>query len=286
MNCDLHRPDLDNFVLVYTMGKVGSTAIARSLEKVGIFCRHLQWLTPQTQTFLDTLWTSTAGEFDMLQNRLNVSRCRHALRDPEYASLIKVVTSVRSPVEQILSHYFHSLDLIIDQLRRRRQDASTSTILTNILECADAFMSNPGLGTEALARQLTGDNRDRLCFHWIVNNCLNWFETEFHPFFPAAAAEGFSHEGYMIAGNALIVKFEELATSGQRAIASYVQRPGFELMRDNVGADRATGSMYREVLRTIRFARGFVEHLCESEYTRRFYSEAERDHMLTRWAVS
>ena len=33
----LHRPDVDNFVLVYTMGKVGSTSIARSLADVGIW---------------------------------------------------------------------------------------------------------------------------------------------------------------------------------------------------------------------------------------------------------
>jgi hypothetical protein len=47
----LHRPDLDNFVLVYTMGKVGSTALARSLHATNIYSRHLQWLRPETQGF-------------------------------------------------------------------------------------------------------------------------------------------------------------------------------------------------------------------------------------------
>lgn len=63
----LFRPDLDNFVLVYTMGKVGSTAIARSLGQVGIYYRHLQWLRPETQTFIDKVWEPMADDFALFR---------------------------------------------------------------------------------------------------------------------------------------------------------------------------------------------------------------------------
>jgi hypothetical protein len=282
----LHRPDVDNFVLVYTMGKVGSTSIARSLASVGIFYRHLQWLTPRTQTFLSRLGEVTeADEFSVLQTRLDVNRCLHALRDPEYASLIKVITAVREPIGQILSHYFHGLAVVDAHLRSRGQEPNVETVTANILECVDAYMENRDLSLADLSERVCAADAHRIHFHWLVLNCLTWFESEFLPFFPTPPARGFSEKGYMLAGNALILKFEELPTKGERAIAVYVQRPEFRLTRENVGTDRATGDLYRQVLSTIRFPRSFVAHLADSRFTRQFYNEEERKQMLTRWAA-
>ena len=120
-------------------------------------------------------------------------------------------------------------------------------------------------------------------FSWVVENYLNWFDREFTPFFATEIIGGRQRDGYQIAGNALILKFEELQGAGARAVALYSQRPQFKLLRENVGGDKSYGELYRQVAGAIRFPADFVGHLCESKYVRHFYSEDERRRMLERW---
>jgi len=83
----IDRPDLDNFALVFTMGKVGSTALMRSLEAVNVFCRHIQFLSPEWQLHLDK-FEHHIDPIELALTRLNVRRCYHSLSNPYYASLV------------------------------------------------------------------------------------------------------------------------------------------------------------------------------------------------------
>src|SRR5262245_60558247 len=133
----LHQRDLDNFVLVHTMGKVGSTALVRSLEAVNVFARHLQWLTPETQASFDRSAELTPipdDGFDHLLNRFNVKRANSALTDPKYASLIKVITVIRAPVEQILSYYFHNIATFAWGLEQRGKELNAGNLCESLME--------------------------------------------------------------------------------------------------------------------------------------------------------
>jgi hypothetical protein len=280
-----HRPDLDNFVLVYTMGKVGSTAIVRSLQAVDVFCRHLQWLTPETQAFFDKIGRLGEGSIFRALNRLNRTRAHFALRDREYAELIKVVTAVRAPVELILSHYFHSFALYEPRLKKANHPINAESVVESILDGVRHYLARPDRPLSELTEELSTGNLQTIFFHWTVHNYLTWFDQEFLPFFPSPILGGRVSEGYQLAGNVMIMKFEELATNGERAIAAYAQRPQFKLLRENVGAERANGDLYREVLQTIKFPAAFVDHLCDSTYVRHFYSEQERQAQKERWTA-
>src|SRR5262245_15422502 len=127
-----HSRDIDNFILVYTMGKVGSTALVQSLNAVGLFARHLQWATPETQSFFDRMETvgasSDAELIFNLQNRLNARRAHQALQNREYSSLIKVISVIRAPIEQILSHYFHGISIIEKAFKARRRTVDAASL--------------------------------------------------------------------------------------------------------------------------------------------------------------
>lgn len=277
----LYGMELDNFILVYTMGKVGSTALVRSLMDVNIFPRHLQWLTPETQAFFDKV--TSPNDIEQFLNRLNVSRCRYALGDPEFASLIKVITVIRAPVEQIISHYFHAMDHFGVHLRKRGHEITCSNVSRNILDCVEFYLSHPNLGMPELTEMFCEANWDRILFYWLVFNYLHWIDQEFKPFFPLAhMPDGFT-EGYAIAGNALILKFEDISTKGEQVVAAYAQRPHFKLLRENVGANKHLGELYQQLLNTIRFPREFVDELCDSKYVARFYTEGERREMKSKW---
>jgi hypothetical protein len=279
----LHQPDLDNFILVYTMGKVGSAAIARSLEAAGIFCRHLQWLRPETQAFIGKVGQVKPNLIFNALNRLNWARAHCALRNREYAEIIKVITAVRSPIEQILSLCFQSYELYKWQLKKSNRPVNAESFVETILEGVQYFLARPDRKLSELTDELSIGNLYLIHFCWTVHNYLTWFDQELLPFFQSPIIGGQMTGGYQLAGNVMIVKFEEFGSGGEQAIAAYAQRPEFKLLRVNVGADKAHGDLYSEVLQTIKFPRDFVDHLCDSKYVRHFYSEGERRAQKSRW---
>jgi hypothetical protein len=283
----LHRPDLDDFILVHTMGKVGSMSLMRSLEAVNVYCRHFHWVAAETQAFFDRFEqvspTGTSHWNFFVQNRLNLRRARSALQDPEYASVIKVITAIRAPIDQILSHYFQSFPAHEAMLRVRKLEINADNIRNSIHQGVELYMANPGRTMAELTDELNEDNSERIMFCWLVHNYLHWFDEEFRPFFGVDVLAGKTHEGFQIAGNALILKFETLSTHGERAVSAYAQRPRFKLVRENLGAQGVYGDLYREVAGAIRFPAGFVDLLCASPYVRHFYDEDERRQMQHKW---
>jgi hypothetical protein len=283
----LHRPDLDDFILIHTMGKVGSTAVMRSLEAVNIYCRHGHWASAQTEAFFDRLGqvspTGTARWNFYVQNRLNIRRARSALQDAEYASLIKVITAIRAPIDQILSHYFQSFPVHEAALQSRRLSINVANVRNSMQDGVKLYMANPDRTITELTAELAAHNCDRILFCWLVHNYLHWFDEEFRPFFAVDILASEPHQGSQIAGNALILKFEDLSTAGERAIAAYAQRPRFKLIRDNIGGQKSYGDLYREVASSIKFPADFVDHLCNGRYVRHFYNEAERERMRNQW---
>jgi hypothetical protein len=284
LSSSFHRPDLDNFILVYTMGKVGSTALIRSLEAVNLFCRHLQWLRPETDAYFEKLSKLYGPNsiFVTLQS-LNRARAHSAIRHRDYAEIIKVITAVRAPIEQILSQYFQSFESLYErQIKASNKPISPESVIENILAGVRYFLARPDRTLSDLTDELTIENRFLNYFCWMVYNYLTWFDLELLPFFPSPILGGRLTDGYQLARNVMILKFEELQTDGERAVAAYTQRQ-FRLLRENVGADKAHGDLYREVLRTIKFPRAFVDYLCDSKYVRHFYSEDERQAQKSRW---
>jgi hypothetical protein len=283
----LHRPDLDDFILIHTMGKVGSIAMMRSLEAVDIFCRHGHWAAAATQAFferLEVVSTTRVPRWNFfLQNRINMRRTRSALQDPQYAALIKVIAAIRAPLDQIVSNYFQSFPIQDEMLRLKKLETNAANICRSILQGVERYMDRPDRSIADLTAELDEHNCDTVLFCWLVHNYRNWFDEEFRPFFPVDILAGWTHEGFQIAGNALILKYEELSTHGERAIATYAQRPRFKMIRNNVGAEKSTGDLYREVVSTLKFPADFVDHLCDGPYVRHFYSEEERDAMRRKW---
>ena len=283
----LHRPDIDDFILVHTMGKVGSTAVTRSLENVNVYCRHYHWAAAGTQAFFDRLeQVSPTGQSHWnfyLQNRINMRRARNALLDTEYASLIKVITAIRAPVDQILSHYFQAFPSCEAALTTKKLEINAANVRNNIRAGVELFMAKPDRTIAELTGDINEDNCDRIMVCWLVHNYLHWFDEEFRPFFRTDILAGKPNNGFQIASNVLILKFEELSTHGERALAAYAQRPRLKMIRNNVAAEKRYGELYREITSTMKFPAEFVDHLCNSPYVRHFYSDQERRDMRQKW---
>ena len=278
-----HRNDLDNFILVYTMGKVASTALVRSLEAVGVVCRHLQWMRPETEAFIEKFDQDEPNSIFRALNAFNRARAYCAFRNREYAGLVKVITAIRAPIELILSHTLFGFDVIEWYGGVSGKPVNSQSVIEYILEGVQFYLARPNWTLADLTEKISPNNRHLISFHWAVYNYMTWFDRELLPFFPCSILAGQMTNGYQIAKNVMILKFEELGTNGEQTLAAYAQRPQFKMLKDNVGGDKVYGEIYREVLQTIKFPRAFVDHLCDSKYVRHFYSEDERQAQKQRW---
>lgn len=283
----LHRPDLDDFILIYTMGKVGSMSLLRSLQNVNVYCRHLHWTSAGTEAFFDRLErVSPTGATHwnyFVQNRLNIRRLRAVLQDAEYASVIKVVTAIRAPLDQVLSHYFQALPVWEAALRSKKLDVNAANLGALLADSVAFHMAKPDRTLAELTNELDAGNSEHVMFCWLVHNYEHWFEEQFLPFFKVDILGGRMRDGFQIAGNALILKFEELSGRCERVLAAYAQRPRFKLIRENVGLQKSYGELYREIADTVRFPAAFVDRLCNGPYVRHFYSSEECQAMRHRW---
>jgi hypothetical protein len=283
----LHRHDLDDFILIHTMGKVGSMSVLRSFQNVNIYCRHVHWASAATEAFFDRFEqispTGTSHWNYYLQSRLNMRRLRAALADRDYASLIKVVTAIRAPVDQILSHYFQAMPVWEAALQSRKLDLNVTNLRALMSESVAFHLAKPDRTLAELTQELDAGNSEHIMFCWLVHNYVHWFEEQLLPFFAVDILGGRFRDGFQIAGNALILKFEDLSNHGERVLAAYAKRPRFKLVHENAGTRNAHGELYREMTSATRFPAAFVDRLCDGPYVRHFYGDDERDAMRRRW---
>jgi hypothetical protein len=100
---------------------------------------------------------------------------------------------------------------------------------------------------------------------------------------------GFDQErGYQVMqtkrGRLLLVRQENLGSLPQ-ALAELLGAPAsmFKTERKNVGGEKGTGSLYKEVAAKLRFPRSFVESVYSDPYSTTFYSPQEREKYAARW---
>ena len=268
------------------MGKVGSTALVRSLEAVGIVCRHLQFLQPETEAFFEKIGDHEPNSIFRALNAFNRTRAYCAFRNREYACLVKVITAIRAPIELILSHALFAFDDVNWSTHVFGKPVNVENVMAYISEGVRFYMERPDRTLADLTNEISTKNRDLIFFHWIIYNYLTWFDLELLPFFSSPILGGRVTNGYQIAGNVMILKFEQLTKGGECAIAAYAQRPQFKMLKDNVGEDKRYGEINREVKECIRFPAAFMNHLCNSKYVRHFYNEDERRAQKQRWIGS
>ena len=81
----------------------------------------------------------------------------------------------------------------------------------------------------------------------------------------------------------LILKLEVDDSIKEKAIAEFLDIEDFRLIRANVGQDKDYARTYKDFLRTIRLPEAYVEIMCNSLFTRHFYSDAEIEAVRSKW---
>jgi hypothetical protein len=271
-------------ILVYQMGRVGSSSIRNSLFR----CRD-----PRTRLVL------MSHEFFPIRNR-----------DPE---LPAVDPGDREAVRREMAHdrqVFQQFPLrrkiswlwrkrfyrqrIHDAYVRRGDDLRVITLVRDPAahnvslffqvfdQYAGTTIERSGYGVDDMIRLFL-----ERCVH---TRPLTWLDAElkatlgvdvYRQPFPVDRGHAVVSEGRV---RVLVLRTELDDGAKAQAIARFLDLDRFELVRSNVTADKPHAELYAEFLRRVRLPDSLLDTLYDSKYARHFYSAEERERFRARWS--
>lgn len=270
-------------VLIYQMGKVGSSSVRRSLLR----CRD-----PRTRLVLmfheflpirhrdpsrlqfepehrDTVVAEIAQDDETHRRATTWGRIGRRFREKFYTERIyrnfirrgsraKVITLVRDPIAANVSMFFQLLD-----------------------RYAGSPAGQPPPDTEELVRIFLQ--------RYLHARPLIWFDVEFrtmlgidvyqHPF-PAERGHATLSSGGL---DVLVLQLELDDASKVRAISDFLGIDTFEMTRRNVSSTKDYADEYARFKERVTIPQPLLDRMYESKFARHFYSEADRLSFRRRW---
>jgi hypothetical protein len=254
-------------VLVFQMGKVGSSSVFYSLQRAALSASvyHAHMLTDldEMEAAIRSRYPDASQTLDQIEN----GRMIRDELDSDPNRSWSVITMTRDPIAQNVSAFFQRLPEIAPELA-----APDSPVPSN-------------QEVEALVRAF----EERYGEH---KSPLNWFDDQFTPVFGVdLLAQPFAKErGWDIstAGvhRVLSATMESLDSSGSEAIGSLLGRRSFQLLRRNEGKRKGYSTRYEAFCKAYRPTDDYIERMYDSRMVRHFYTDKAVDEFVARWRSS
>jgi len=230
-------------VLVYQVGKVGSSSIAASLRHAGLTVHQVHRLNPDNiarvkREHLLRGWPTPEADLQTEHLYPQFSRPQVPLR---------VITLVREPIGRNISYYFQNLDKIWNQ--------------------KDAHHKVP---MEKLVRAFQVDYR-------YSDDPLHWFDYEFRPTLEIDVYRyPFNHRlGSQVISSGkhevLILRTDLDDAAKAAAIKRFLNIPALPIVSANVTEQKDQRNAYKAFLSTIRMVPEYVEFMLDSKFSRHFF---------------
>ena len=250
-------------LIIYQMGKVGSSSVVASLQTLGV----------KTPTF--HVHTLVEAHRRQAETRLNLSprlyfkRSKNALisrylekeinrsKGQEIGSFNKkwkVITLVRDPMAQNISSFFQVIDLYITDFFKRYESKT--------LQVKDL--------TELFLEQYSPD-----C---IFNN---WFDLEMKSVFgiDVYANKFPKSKGYEIYrgkwADLLLLRLENLSQCASEAFNEYLGIENFRLINKNIAHDKKYNLAYKEFKNTVELPDAHIDSIYKLKQVQHFYTDEE-----------
>ncbi|MEM1240674.1 MAG: putative capsular polysaccharide synthesis family protein [Cyanobacteria bacterium P01_H01_bin.26] len=263
----------DDKIVIYQMGKVGSTSVWRSLESLGLErpIYHIHSLTAANiQRNLNRAQTNFPTFRAIYSELIQAEYLRSQLDRGHGKSPWHVITLVRDPMAKTLSSFFQALEVELHGGADYRKGSPTGaqqqvveTVLTRFYE---TYVNNP--------------NRQ---------HPFDWFDRELKSNLgmDVLAEPALGEKSYHIYKNGrakvLLLKLESLASSAQPAFQEFLGLEDFQLTSSNIRAQKQYGSLYQDFLDRIELPAVYLDWVYDFAPVKQFYSEAEIENFYQRW---
>lgn len=239
-------------LVIYQMGKVGSSTVTESLKALDLKCPIYQvhFLRPET-----------IERFDNGRARIwAVKNLRREL-DNGPKEKWKLITLTREPIGRNISGFFYNLHYHIENFDHRYEAGEIT-----VSELLERFM--------------------RDFDHQLV---LNWFDSEVNDVFGVNLYDRpFPVEkGWQIletpAADILLLKLEKLNDCAEEAVSTFLDISKFQLVQTNTSEQNTYRNAYRDFVTEAVLPASYVEEMYSSKYARHFYSEEELATLRKKW---
>jgi len=259
-------------IVIYQMGKVGSTTVWKSLQALRlsapIYHIHTldrdkirQYIARDKAQFpkLRFMYAETV-QSEYLRRQLDVGT----------PSPWKVITLVRDPIAKTLSVFFQRLQ---DELflgfdyRKRVKTEGEATVLKEIINrFYQEYIDNPK------------------AMHPFL-----WFNHEMHQNlnFDVFSSAPFAEKDYCIyeaaTAKILLLKLERLNASYQTAFQDFLDIRDLTLVRSNVGEEKRYKKLYKRFLQEVSLPERYLDAIYQTDWVRHFYTDHEIQQFYQHW---
>lgn len=251
----------DDFVLIYQMGKVGSSSIEASLAASNIPSWHIHTFDNNEEFQIYRNQKDVACFFDWHTRIAYKIALAHRRRILQQRKHLQIITLIRDPIATVISRLFQ--DLHIQFIAGKKNLSVHGDIDTTLAHIIDAF--------ETVMR-------------W--DYFTNWFDRELKRQFniDVLAQTNDPSRPYWQLSNGgrdvLLMKCEAINQSVD-ILRDFLHRPDFTLEPSNQAANKWYSALYQRFKTTYPFERLF--HLYQAPLYRHLYSEQEIDQFKNKW---
>ena len=255
-------------VIIYQMGKVGSSSVYASLKSTDIpnSIFHVHQLS-HTGFNRKEAWLKFSNIKKVPDDFKYSKKFRHIIDANREKMDWKIITLTREPIGLIISGIFENMRMFFKQLL----DIDKKPVKEDILD----FLSEH-------FRKLDISK----------NYYLNWFDEELKDVFdidvysePYDFENGFS---ILSRGNVstLVMRLEDMARVFDKAIYRFMNLEKVCLQRMNVGSKKYYSTQYKEVLKLLKLPLRVCEQIYSTKYAQHFYTPDEISCLIKKWTTS
>jgi len=264
----LHNPNCET-VVIYQMGKVGSSTVKHSLNELGraMNLYHVHALTQERLDWLQGTYRNVSrvrGRAVVHDHLVEGIYLRKKL-DRGTQQRWKVITLIRDPIARNISTFFQSLDIFFPEWVKERNNAQDD-LVDHVDEMIELFLSKVD--------------------HKLP---LVWFDKYLKPVFDIDVYEQKFpvSKGYAIYANEhaelLLMKLEDLDHSAPTAFKEFLDIEDFELKKANISGDKVYSQAYSKFKGLIKLSDSYIDETYSSQFARHFYTQDEIEQLRAKW---
>ena len=245
-------------IIIFQMGKVGSTTIWESLKQtsVGLPIFHVHVLTPEKIKTVENRNRDRWNQFrnpQQLWHSLFLSK--KLKKTQNLQQKWKVITLVREPIIRNISSFFQTRKLLSAEDQQKLTNSNDTEELVNLF----------------------------LTQYYDHEAPLTWFDMQLKPVFGIDVFEKEfpTDAGYCIypgdIADVLLIRLEDLNRCHTQAFKEFLDIDNFQLKNANIAKDKDYSQAYTKLRRSKTLPATYIDRMYQSKYARHFYTDEELD---------